>query len=246
MRRQPGAEWQRVYKLNRGCRKADMEFLKALFGDGEALTYEQLAEKVKEKKLNVVDLSGGDYVSKAKFDDRSRDLTQQITDLQGQLTKRDQDMTDLNQKLTAAQADASKLVEVQSTLTGLQTQYEADRKDWDNKIAQQRYEFMVREKAGTLNFSSAAAKRDFIREANGKAFKVDGETLLGYEDFLTKYKADNPGALVEANPNPDPDPTKPDDPKAPAIVLPKTQTQEPEKSVFGFHFNGVRPKPETK
>lgn len=216
-----------------------MEFLKALFGNGEALTYDQLAEKVKENKFNVVNLADGSYVSKSKFDDRVNALTQQVADLQGQITQRDADMTDLNTKLTAAQADASKLTEAQTALTSLQGKYDADRQQWAAKIEKQKYEFMVQEKAGALKFSSAAAKRDFIREANGKEFKVDGETLLGYEDFVTKYKAENPGALVDDKPA-DPAPT---DPKAPpAIVLPKTDPHEPEKAVFGFHFNGVRPK----
>jgi len=219
-----------------------MEFLKALFGNGEALTFEQLAEKVKESKFNVVNLADGSYVSKQKFDDRVNALSQQVTDLQGQITQRDTDMTALNEKLTAAQADASKLTDAQTALTSLQGKYDADRQAWDDKIRKQKYEFMVQEKAGTLKFSSAAAKRDFIREAIGKDFKVDGETLLGCEDFITKYKADNPGALVDEKPA---DPNDPGaDPKTPpAIVLPKTKTPEPEKSVFGFHFNGVRPKP---
>lgn len=216
-----------------------MEFLKALFGNGEALTFEQLSEKVKENKFNVVNLADGSYVSKSKFDDRVNALTQQVTDLQGQITQRDADMADLNTKLTAAQADASKLTEAQTALTSLQGKYDTDRQQWAAKIEKQKYEFMVQEKAGTLKFSSAAAKRDFIREANGKDFKVDGEILLGYENFVTKYKAENPGALIEDKPA-DPAPA---DPKAPAIVLPKTKTPEPEKSVFGFHFNGVRPKP---
>ena len=221
-----------------------MEFLKALFGEGEALTYDQLAEKIRIGKLNVVNIADGSYISRDKYNTKVNDLTQQVTDLQGQITQRDTDMTDLQGKLTAAQADATKLTEVQNALSNLQTKYSADQQEWERKTQQQAYEFMVRERATGLNFSSAAARRDFIREANAKQFKVDGETLLGYEDFLTKYKADNPGALVEDNPDPKPAPgPKP----APTIVLPNNQPQPaPEKSVFGFHFNGVRPKPEEK
>lgn len=40
-----------------------MEFLKELFGD-QPLTYDQLAEKVKEKGLQLVDVAGGAYVPK--------------------------------------------------------------------------------------------------------------------------------------------------------------------------------------
>ena len=217
-----------------------MDFLKTLFGDGEALTYDQLSAKVKEAKFNVANIADGSYVSKAKFDDKVGTLNQQVTDLRGQLTQRDTDMSDLQTKLTAAQADAGKLADVQSQLSAMKTKYDTDKADWDQKTARQAKEFMVRERASDIKFTSAAAKRDFVQQANGKDFKIDGDVLLGYDDFVTKYKADNPGAIAE---------DKPDDaqnPPAgnPAIVLPADKSKgTPDKSAFGFHFHGVRPKP---
>ena len=44
-----------------------MEFLKDLFG-AEALTYDQLAAKVAEKKMKLADISTGAYVGKEKFE----------------------------------------------------------------------------------------------------------------------------------------------------------------------------------
>lgn len=190
-----------------------MDFLKDFFGDG-ALTYEQLLEKVQENKLKVVNIADGSYVSRDKFNDKVDSLKQQVADLQGQVTQRDTDLAGLNEKLTAAQADASMLTEAQTALTGLQSKYEADKQEWEAKSARQAYEFMVRERANTLKFTSPAAKRDFIGQANEKGFKVDGESLLGYDDFVTKYTADNPGALVEEKPAGDPTPTPP------TIVIP--------------------------
>ena len=176
-----------------------MDFLKALFNGG-ALTYDQLLAAVTEAKLNVVNIADGSYIAKTKFDDKVAALNQQVKDLQDQVSQRDTDLSNLNEQLTAAQADAGKLPEVQSSLTGLQSKYEADKQAWEHKNAQQDYEFMIRERANGLKFTSAAAKRDFVREATGKEFKVDGESLLGYDEFVTKYKADNPGAVVEDKP----------------------------------------------
>ncbi len=190
-----------------------MEFLKTFFKDG-ALTYDELLTAVKEAKMNVVDIADGSYVSKTKFDNKVNALSQQVTDLQEQVTQRDTDLAGLNEKLTAAQADASKLSDAQAELTGLQSKYETDKQEWEAKSARQAYEFMVRERANTLKFTSPAAKRDFIGQANEKGFKVDGESLLGYDDFVTKYTADNPGALVEEKPAGDPTPTPP------TIVIP--------------------------
>ena len=173
----------------------------------------------KTKHVRFADLSEGGYVSVDKYNSQIGTLSQQVKDLQGQITQRDTDISDLQGKLTAAQADATKLTEVQTQLTGLQTKYTKDQQTWAEKVAKQRKEFMVRERAGDLRFSSAAAKRDFIGQANGKDFQLDGETLMGYEDFLAKYRAENPGALIDEQPpapTPDPAPAKP----KPDIVLP--------------------------
>lgn len=176
-----------------------MDFLEALFNGG-ALTYDQFLAAVTEAKLNIVNIADGSYIAKAKFDDKVAALNQQVKDLQDQVSQRDADLSGLNEQLTAAQADAGKLSEVQSSLAGLQSKYEADKQEWEQKNAQQAYEFMVRERANGLKFTSAAAKRDFVREATGKEFKVDGDSLLGYDEFVTKYRADNPGAMVEDKP----------------------------------------------
>lgn len=193
----------------------------------------------KTKHVRFADLSEGGYVSVDRHNSQINGLTQQVNDLTGQISQRDADITDLQGKLTAAQGDASKLADVQTQLGNLQTKYQQDQQAWDAKVTKQRKEFMVREQANSLHFSSAAAKRDFISQAQAKDFQLDGETLVGYGDFLTKYKAENPGALVEQQPT---DPNNPGDNK-PQIVLPKNPKPEGDKALFGFHFNGVRPKP---
>lgn len=216
-----------------------MEFLKALFADGEALTYDQLVEKASAAKINAVNLAAGGYISQDKYNDKVHTLTQQVEALNKQIAQRDADMTDLQSKLTAAQADSSKLSEVQSSLTRLQEKYDTDKEELEGRLAQQAYEFVIREKAGALNFSSIAARKTFIQEAIGKGFKQDGDTLLGYDDFVTKYKADDPGAFaVEISPD------TPDTTPAPQIVLPSNGNKTtPDPNGFHFAFNGVRPQP---
>lgn len=169
----------------------------------------------KTKHVRFADLSEGGYVSVDKYNSQVNGLAQQVKDLQGQISQRDTDIADLNTKLTAAQGDAAKLTDVQKQLTGLQTKYNDDQKAWEAKNAKQQRDFMIREKANGLKFTSAAAKRDFLGQASDKDFKVDGETLMGYEDFLTKYKTDNPDSfVVEKAEEPEPEPAKP------TIVLP--------------------------
>lgn len=201
-----------------------MEFLKALFGD-EALTYDQLAAKVAEGKLNVVNIADGSYVSRNKFDDTVNGLKSQVTDLQGQIAQRDTDLAGLNEQLTAAQADAGQLAEAQKQLSALQSKYDKDSKAWEAKNAQQAYEYAIRSKAGELKFTSAAAKKDFIREAIAQGFKMDGDTLMGYTDFVAKYQENDPGAFVKETPAADPKPADP----TPTIVLPGKSNPSPHK-----------------
>ena len=201
-----------------------MEFLKALFGD-EALTYDQLAAKVAEGKLNVVNIADGSYVSRNKFDDTVNGLKSQVTDLQGQIAQRDTDLAGLNEQLTAAQADAGQLAEAQKQLSALQSKYDKDSKAWEAKNAQQAYEYAVRSKAGELKFTSAAAKKDFIREAIAQGVKMDGDTLMGYTDFVAKYQENDPGAFVKETPAADPKPADP----TPTIVLPGKSNPNPHK-----------------
>lgn len=172
----------------------------------------------KTKHVRFADLSEGGYVSAEKFKAQTEARDNQITALQAQITQRDTDITDLNAKLTAAQGDAGKLGDVQKQLGTLQAKYQQDQQKWAAEAAKQRKEFMVRERANDLKFTSAAAKREFIRQANEKDFQLDGDVLMGYEDFAAKYKTDNADSFVvekPADPAPAPAPAHP-----PTIVLP--------------------------
>lgn len=193
-----------------------------LFAQVDArLTEINANEPDKTKHVRFADLSEGGYVSRSKYDDKVNGLTQQVTDLQGQITQRDADLAGLNEQLTAAQADAGKLAEAQTQLSTLQSKYDKDSKAWETKNAKQAYEYAIRERANELKFTSAAAKKDFIREAIAQEFKRDGETLLGYTDFVAKYQESDPGAFVQETP--------PADPPAPTIVLPGKSNPNPHK-----------------
>ena len=175
-------------------------------------------------------------IEKGKFDAERITLQGQISDLQGQVSQRDKDLTDLNEKLTAAQVDASKLTEAQTALTDFQSRYDTEKKEWETKSAQQAYEFAVKAEAGRLKFSSAAAQRDFVRAAIEKGLKREGEKILGFADFVEAYKAEDPGAFAaEEKLETPPDSSKP------SIVLPPTgKPGVPDGNGFSFHFTGVR------
>lgn len=199
------------------------------------------AQPDKTKHVRFVDLSEGGYVGRSKYDDKVNGLTQQVTELQGQITQRDTDLAGLNTQLAAAQADAGQLTEAQKQLTALQKKYDSDLKAWEARNQQQAYEYAIRSKANELKFSSTAAKKEFIREAIDRKFQQDGDTLLGYTDFVEKYRAGDPGAFAAEEPAPQPQPTGDN---IPQIVLPAGTPPTPNQTTFNFGFHGVRTKPE--
>lgn len=175
----------------------------------------KIFEKATDEQINaILDINSKDIGNaKAKADT----LNEQITALNEQIKQRDADLTAMRDKLTAAQADAGKLTEAQTALSDLQAKYAADQKAWDEQKAAQAYEFAVKSKAGELKFSSNAAKNDFIRSAIEKGMKLDGETILGFEDFKKAYMDADPTAFVPE------EPAKP----FPTITLPGKSTPAP-------------------
>ena len=182
------------------------EFLEGLGISKEAI------DKIMAENGN--DIENARASEKAKYETERTQAQAQVTDLQNQLAQRDTDLAALNDQLVAAQADAGKLTEAQTSLQALQSKYDKAQKDWTAKTAAQAREFAIKAAAAELKFSSGSAKRAFIHDATADpTVKLDGEALLGYQVFLQNYQANDPGAFAK---EPEPAPADP----APTIVLP--------------------------
>ena len=162
-----------------------MGFLKELFDNAEngALNYEQFEAACKNKNIKLADLSKGEYVSKSKYDN---DIATRETDLK---TAREQ--------LATANGDAEKLKTVTADLEALQGKYAA-----------QAYEYAVKDYANNKNFSSKAAKRDFVSSMIAKKLTVENGQIIGADDFAKTYASENGDAFV----------TEKEEPKKPQFV----------------------------
>lgn len=219
-----------------------MDFLKKLFeGNESGLTFDAFKEKAQAAGMNLVDLSGGGYVAKGKFDAKTGEQAEQIKMLREQLTARDTDLNGLKEQLTAAQTDAGKLKEAQDALTAAQNKYAEDKKAWEADAQKRAYEYAVKTAVSGVKFSSEAAKRDFTAQAIGAGLKLDGDTLMGFTDFLSKARETDPGAFAVETP---PAPTNP---APPSIVTGTNSGNGTPANQQGFHFNftGVRPHTDT-
>ena len=161
-----------------------------------SLTYEEFANLAKEAKANFTDLSEGKYVSRGKYDDDLQAKANEIDALNSNIAKRDSDLGSLKEKLEQAGADAEALKTLNSSLSELQNKYDADTKAYKAQLKKQAYEFAVKEFASTKKFSSKAAQRDFINSLIAKDLKMEGNKILGAEDFAAAYSTDNADAFV--------------------------------------------------
>lgn len=174
----------------------------------------KIFEGATEEQINaILDINSKD-IGNAKA--KSDSLTAQINTLNDQIKQRDADLTAMRDKLNAAQADAGKLTEAQTALSDLQAKYAADQKAWDEQKKAQAYEFAVKSKAGEMKFTSNAAKNDFVRSAIEKKMQLDGDRILGFDDFAKAYREADPSAFVSDEPQ------KPQ----PTITLPTKKTPQ--------------------
>lgn len=172
--------------------------LKEIFdkATGGVLSYEQFTSAVKDAGMKLADLSTGEYVSKGKYESELSAKDAQITKLNESITERDTNLANLQDKLNAAGNDATKLSQLNDEFTNLQTKYDTDIKQYQEQLAKQKYEFAVKDYANNKKFSSGAAKRDFISSMVAKNLQMDGDKILGAEDFLTSYSKENADAFM--------------------------------------------------
>lgn len=241
--------------------------IKEIFAKAEEdgkLTLEQFEQLAKDGGAKFADLSEGKYVSKAKYEDdlKAKDadiqakedektnLNAQIETLNGTITARDEDLANLQKQLEEAGEDATKLAELNNSFTALQSKYDADVKGYQEQMQKQAYEFAVREFANTKNFTSNAAKRDFVNSMLAKQLSLEDGKILGREDFVEKYAEENADAFVvetppEPTPEPQPTPEPSPEPEPQPIPTFVGSTPGPEPGAgdtgFDFHFTGVRP-----
>lgn len=161
------------------------------------LTYEQFLEAVKAGGANFVDLKEGGYVSANKYQDELAAKDKEIATLNSTMSTRDQDLEGLKKRLEEAGADAGKLEELNASLKELQTKYEGDMNAYKEQLKHQAYEFAVREFANSKDFSSNAAKRDFIQSMLAKNLQMDNGKIMGADDFVAAYSEDNADAFIE-------------------------------------------------
>lgn len=142
-----------------------MEKLKALFGT-DALTWEQLEEKLKDnKEVKIANLAAGSYVDKGKYDDKVAELGKANDTIKGL-------------KDTVAKFDGVDVEGLKKAATDWEAKYNTDlaavKLDSAVNMA------LVEAKARNPKLAKAALDMSVI--------KLDGENLLGLTEQLDSLK----------------------------------------------------------
>lgn len=175
--------------------------------ENKSLTWEEFETIAKEAKVKFADLSEGKYVDRQKYEDDLAKKDVEITTLNDTITNRNTDLEQLKTQLANAGSDAGKLEELTSSLTALQSKYDADTAALQTKLSAQAYEFAVRDFAGKQKFSSKAARRDFTRSMIEKNLPMEGSSIMGADDYMKAYAKANSDAFIKDAP---PAPKTPD------------------------------------
>lgn len=130
------------------------------------------------------------------------------------IQQRDADIKDLQTKLKNAGTDADKLKTLETDLSSLQSTYNEAKANYEKQLAQQAYEFAVKEKVSSLKFSSNSAKKAFIADAMKEEMKLKDGELQGFDGFLESYKKNDAGAFLTDTPA---EPPKKDDKPKPSF-----------------------------
>lgn len=112
------------------------------------------------------------------------------------IAQRDADLATLQEKLKNAGADADKLSNLQTDFDTLQQTYNTAKADYEKQLAQQAYDFAIRENVANLKFSSNSAKKAFIADITAKNLSMENGKILGFDDFVNAYKEQDAGAFV--------------------------------------------------
>lgn len=125
------------------------------------------------------------------------------------IAQRDADLVSLQTQLKDAGGDAEKLATLQTNFNTLQTTYNTAKADYENQLAEQAYDFAIKENSAKLKFSSNSAKKAFMSDLKAKKLSMENGKILGFDDFVNAYKEQDAGAFITDNPSPKNDEPKP-------------------------------------
>lgn len=183
-------------------------------------------EVPEDKKAEFDKLLNENYKTQAEVNNLNGKLTKAESERDAlqvkyndDIKQRDTDLAELKQKLADAGTDAETLKNLQGEFDTLKTTYANAQTEYKKALDKQAYEYAVREKTNSIQFTSNSAKKAFLNDALAKNLTMDNGNILGFDDFVNAYKEQDAGAFVVE--------TTTDEPKPPMFGSKSTKKDEP-------------------
>ncbi len=170
---------------------------------GEEL-FNQVQAKLKEAKGDVKLLvNDGNYIPRERLNEK----TEKITLLEGQLEESKKQLTERDNQLEQLKNDSQASEQLKVRITELETQNKKTAEEYEDKIKQQDDDYKAKLEKQKFDSALELALRDG-KAKNPKAvkalldtekIKLDGESLLGFEDQLKVLRESDPYLFGEDN-----------------------------------------------
>lgn len=146
-----------------------MEWLKEFLGDE---LYAQVSEKLQgNDKVKLFNLSDGEYVSKQKYLDKEAEITT------------------LNNELSALKEEAKKFETMEQKIKDLEA-------NSAKEIEKVKRESVAKELLSGYKFTSKLAQESALNKLLSKELKLEGDKLLGADDFMKSLQTECPEAFA--------------------------------------------------
>ena len=171
------------------------------------------------RQEKVVKIVGGirmnrEELSKMKVEGLENGLPKEVIDkLMDMNGKSIEDLKKENEKLkTEKEGLETQLTEANSKIEGFKEidvekikaevdewkeKYETDTQNLKDSLTQKDYDYKIQELTNGLKFSSNGAKRSFVEDLKQKGLKLEGDNLLGFDDFVKSYQENEPDTFAK-------------------------------------------------
>ncbi|WP_087064153.1 phage scaffolding protein [Intestinibacillus massiliensis] len=155
---------------------------------------------MKREFLEGLDLGGGAKLTKEAIEAIMAEHGKAKTALDNQVsaltTERDTLKTQLGEANEAIKGFEKLDIDgIKAKANEWESKYNTDMQTLKDQLAAKEYGFSVKEAASGLKFSSESARKAFVADLTAKKLPVQDGKLLGLEDFVKAYQADDPNAF---------------------------------------------------
>ena len=124
------------------------------------------------------------------------DKTQEIENLKSQLSEKDKLIEEANVQIENFKGmDVEGIKKAADEYKAKYEQAAAEAKtketEYQQKLAEQAYEFKLNETVSTLKFPNELTKNAFVNELKAKKLPLEGEKLLGFDDYIKEVGEKN-------------------------------------------------------